>query len=47
MEMLREHEVEDIAEVRRAYLEPDGQVTVIRKRGGAAGSSVRRRQPFR
>lgn len=33
-EMLREHEVEDISEVRRAYLEPDGQVTVIRKRGG-------------
>jgi uncharacterized membrane protein YcaP (DUF421 family) len=31
-EMLREHEVEDISEVRRAYLEPDGQVTVIRKR---------------
>jgi uncharacterized membrane protein YcaP (DUF421 family) len=31
-EMLREHEVEDVAEVRRAYLEPDGQVTVIRQR---------------
>src|SRR3954466_10350396 len=34
-QMLREHEVEDIAEVKRAYLEPDGQVTVIRKRGGS------------
>lgn len=32
-EMLREHEIEDIALVKRAYLEPDGQVTVIRKRG--------------
>jgi uncharacterized membrane protein YcaP (DUF421 family) len=32
-EMLREHEIEDISEVRRAYLEPDGQITVIRKRG--------------
>ena len=31
-EMLREHEIEDIAEVKRAYLEPDGRVTVIRKR---------------
>jgi uncharacterized membrane protein YcaP (DUF421 family) len=30
-EMLREHEIEDISEVRRAYLEPDGQVTVFRK----------------
>ena len=35
-EMLREHEIEDIAEVRRAYLEPDGQVTVIRKRGSGS-----------
>lgn len=31
-EMLREHEIENISEVKRAYLEPDGQVTVIRKR---------------
>lgn len=31
-EMLREHEIEDIAEVKRAYLEPDGQVTIIRQR---------------
>jgi len=31
-EMLREHGIEDILEVKRAYLEPDGQVTVIRKR---------------
>jgi uncharacterized membrane protein YcaP (DUF421 family) len=49
-EMLREHEVEDIAEVRRAYLEPDGQVTVVRwrgsgGRGGGAGGSRRRGAP--
>jgi uncharacterized membrane protein YcaP (DUF421 family) len=31
-EMLREHEIEDISEVRRAYLEPDGQFTVLRKK---------------
>jgi uncharacterized membrane protein YcaP (DUF421 family) len=46
-EMLREHEVEDIAEVRRAYLEPDGQVTVIRKRGGGkGGGEAQRRRRF-
>lgn len=33
-EMLREHEIIDLAEVRRAYLEPDGQLTVIRNRRG-------------
>jgi uncharacterized membrane protein YcaP (DUF421 family) len=46
-EMLREHEIEDITEVRRAYLEPDGQVTVIRKRGGGSkgGDGKRRRAP--
>jgi uncharacterized membrane protein YcaP (DUF421 family) len=43
-EMLREHEIEDIAEVKRAYLEPDGQVTVIRKRGGGKDSQPTRRQ---
>jgi uncharacterized membrane protein YcaP (DUF421 family) len=37
-QMLHEHEVEDIAEVKRAWLEPDGQVTVIRKRGGERGT---------
>ena len=42
-EMLREHEVEDIAEVRRAYLEPDGQITVLRRKKGAN----RKRQPDR
>jgi uncharacterized membrane protein YcaP (DUF421 family) len=40
-EILREHEIEDISEVKRAYLEPDGQVTVIRKRG--AGQDKPRR----
>jgi hypothetical protein len=39
-EMLHEHEIEDIAEVKRAYLEPDGQVTVIRKRGGGGGGGA-------
>jgi uncharacterized membrane protein YcaP (DUF421 family) len=38
-EMLREHEVEDIADVKRAFLEPDGQITVIRRRRGARGAS--------
>jgi uncharacterized membrane protein YcaP (DUF421 family) len=32
-EMLREHEIEIITEVKRAYLEPDGQITVIKKKG--------------
>ena len=30
--MLHEHEVDDIAQVRRAWLEPDGQLTVLRRR---------------
>jgi uncharacterized membrane protein YcaP (DUF421 family) len=30
-EMLREHEIDDISVVKRAYLEPDGQVTVIKR----------------
>jgi uncharacterized membrane protein YcaP (DUF421 family) len=38
-EMLREHEIENIAEVRRAYLEPDGQITVFRKRGTKSAAS--------
>jgi uncharacterized membrane protein YcaP (DUF421 family) len=29
---LREHEVEDPAEVAQAYLEPDGEVSVLKKR---------------
>jgi uncharacterized membrane protein YcaP (DUF421 family) len=32
-EMLREHEIADISEVKSAFLEPDGQVTVLRKTG--------------
>lgn len=31
-EMLREHGIDNIADVKRAYLEPDGSVTVIRRR---------------
>jgi uncharacterized membrane protein YcaP (DUF421 family) len=44
-EMLREHEIEDLAEVRRAYLEPDGQLTVARarRRAGSAPGSARHR----
>jgi uncharacterized membrane protein YcaP (DUF421 family) len=30
--MLHEHEVDDIAQVKRAWLEPDGQLTVLRRR---------------
>jgi uncharacterized membrane protein YcaP (DUF421 family) len=45
-EMLREHGIEDIREVRRAYLEPDGNVTVIRRKRGSQDDdeAVRRRQ---
>lgn len=43
-EMLREHGIEDIAEVKRAYLEPDGNVTVIRRRAGDPEGRVRRRR---
>lgn len=32
--MLHEHGIDDIAQVRRAWLKAHGQVTVIRKRGG-------------
>jgi uncharacterized membrane protein YcaP (DUF421 family) len=32
-EMLREHEVEDLSEVKLAYLEPDGAITVMKKEG--------------
>ncbi len=40
-EMLREHEILDLAQVRRAYLEPDGQLTVIRnRRGGSEPASA-------
>lgn len=49
LEMLREHEIEEIAEVRRAWVEPDGRVTVIRRRGngsGAGGSGGDARRPL-
>jgi uncharacterized membrane protein YcaP (DUF421 family) len=46
-EMLREHGIEDIREVKRAYLEPDGNVTVIRKRRDSGSDDTpRRRQAF-
>jgi uncharacterized membrane protein YcaP (DUF421 family) len=38
-EMLREHGIDDIAEVKRAYLEPDGNVTVIRRRKPRPGAA--------
>jgi uncharacterized membrane protein YcaP (DUF421 family) len=45
-EMLREHEIDDISEVRRAYLEPDGQVTMLRKKPGSrAVKSNRNKAP--
>jgi uncharacterized membrane protein YcaP (DUF421 family) len=31
-EMLREHQIEDILEVKRAYLEADGQITVLKQK---------------
>jgi uncharacterized membrane protein YcaP (DUF421 family) len=40
-EMLREHEIEDISEVRRAYLEPDGRLTVLRRK--PPGEAARRK----
>ena len=43
-EFLREHEIEDLREVRRAYLEPDGQVTVIRQRGNRDAKTPGRRR---
>ena len=33
---LREHGVTDLAEVHKAYMEPDGQVTVIKRQGSGA-----------
>jgi uncharacterized membrane protein YcaP (DUF421 family) len=40
-EMLRQHEVDDIGEVKRAYLEPDGQITVLKKdKPSNAGSTL-------
>jgi uncharacterized membrane protein YcaP (DUF421 family) len=39
-QMLRQHEVEDLAEVKRAYLEPDGQITVMKKEGAKGQSST-------
>lgn len=45
---LRESGIEDIAEVRRAYLEPSGELGIIRRRGSEApGRSGRRRQSRR
>lgn len=38
-EMLRQHEIEDVSEVKRAFLEPDGQITVIRKEGAKQGTA--------
>ena len=38
--MLHEHEVDDIAQVRRAWLEPDGQLTVLRRRGSRDGGGT-------
>lgn len=42
---LRQKGIEDVSQVRRAYLEPDGSVSVIKKSGGddATADSKRRR----
>jgi uncharacterized membrane protein YcaP (DUF421 family) len=44
--MLHEHEVDDVAQVRRAWLESDGQLTVLRRRvpkdDGGTGGQPRR-----
>lgn len=45
-EMLREHEIEDISEVRRAYLEADGQFTVLRNRRRGTPPTRNRRTPL-
>lgn len=48
-QMLRQHEIEDLAEVRRAYLEPDGQITVLKNEHAGRGTSIlpehHRKQP--
>lgn len=38
-EMLRQHDIEDLSEVKRAYLEPDGQITVVRKEKAPGGGT--------
>lgn len=39
-EMLREHEIEDLSEVKRAYLEADGQITILKKKKDQASTPV-------
>jgi uncharacterized membrane protein YcaP (DUF421 family) len=39
-QMLRQHEIEDLAQVRRAYLEPDGEITVLKNENAKGGSST-------
>jgi uncharacterized membrane protein YcaP (DUF421 family) len=39
-QMLRQHEIEDIAQVRRAYLEPDGEITVLKNEKDPGGAST-------
>jgi uncharacterized membrane protein YcaP (DUF421 family) len=39
-QMLRQHEVENLAQVRRAYLEPDGQITVLKNEQASGGPSI-------
>jgi uncharacterized membrane protein YcaP (DUF421 family) len=45
MQQLREHGIEDIADVRACYLEPDGQFSVVR-RDGAPTDKPLRTQPL-
>jgi uncharacterized membrane protein YcaP (DUF421 family) len=39
-EMLREHEIESMSEVKRAYLEADGQITILKKKKDKAAATL-------
>lgn len=39
-EMLRQHEIEDLSEVKHAYLEPGGQISVLKRAGTNSASST-------
>jgi uncharacterized membrane protein YcaP (DUF421 family) len=39
-QMLRQHEIENLSQVRRAYLEPDGEITVVKNENASGGQST-------
>jgi len=45
MSQLREQGVESLSEVRRCYLEGDGQVSVIKQESGGGGGGPKKKQP--